>query len=70
MAVLPGVTHAGKAYYTVAAAARLLGTTTPKIREMMGRGELEWTQLRVNGRLRIPAEGIIAYQRLQAQSKG
>jgi len=57
------VIHKGKAYYSVGEAARMFGTTATKVRGMMGRGDVEWTQLRVNGRLLIPAESIVAYKR-------
>ncbi len=57
------VIHNEKAYYSVGATARMLSTTATKIREIMGRGELEWTQLRVNGRIVISAESIVAYKR-------
>ena len=53
--------HDGEIYYTVGATARLLSTTATKVRGMMGRGELEWKQFRVNGRLLIPAKSIVAY---------
>jgi hypothetical protein len=69
MTVPPKVTRKGKDYYTIAFAARLLGTNAEKARELMGRGELDWTQLRVKGRPRIPYDSISAYQERQAQSK-
>ena len=53
----------GKAYYSVAATARLLATTTAKVREKMGSGELEWTQIRTNGRLFISATSILSYEK-------
>ncbi len=31
----------------------------------MGRGDLEWTQLRINGRILIPAESIVGYKKRQ-----
>lgn len=42
--------------YSVGGAARYLGTTATKVRQMMGNGPLEWVQLRTNGRLLITAE--------------
>jgi hypothetical protein len=54
------VIHNGKVYYGVGAAARMLSTSATKIKEMMDRGDLEWTQLRVNGRILISAESIVA----------
>ena len=55
------IVHEGKAYYSVGATARVLSTTARKVREMMGRGDLEWTQLRINKRLLIPVESIVGY---------
>lgn len=63
------IIHNGKAYYPVGAAARLLSTSAGKIRELMGKGELEWTQLRVNGRIVIPAESIVTYKKQLAGRK-
>ena len=57
------IVHEGKAYYTVAATARLLATTAAKVREKMGRGELEWVQLQTNGQLYISAESIVSYEK-------
>jgi len=55
--------HEGKIYYTVAATARLLGTTAPKVRQLMIPEGLEWTNFRVNGQVWISAESITAYLR-------
>lgn len=70
MTLPPRVNRKGKDHYTIAFAARLLGTNANKVRELMRRGDLEWTQLRVKGRPRIPSDSISAYQERQAQSKG
>ena len=48
----------------------MLSTTARKVREMMGRGDLEWTQLRINGRLLIPVESIVGYMKRQIGSHG
>lgn len=56
--VLKKITHKGRAYYSVGDAAKYLGTTATKVREMMGNGSLEWAQLRTNGRLLITAESL------------
>ena len=53
----------GKLYYSVRAAARELSVTANKLREMMGRGDLELTQFGVNGPLWIAVESIVSYQR-------
>lgn len=50
--------HNGEAYYAVSDAAKYLGTTPAKIRQMMGDGGLVWTQFRVNGRLFITAKSL------------
>jgi hypothetical protein len=52
----------GKPYYSVADAAKLLGTNASKVRELMGSGQLEWNQTRLNGRLIVEAESIIRYR--------
>ena len=57
------VVHKGKVYYSVGATARMLSTTATKVRELMGRGDLDWTQLRLNGRIVITAESIVAYKK-------
>lgn len=59
------VIHKGKTYYSVGETARILSTTAIKVKEMMGRGDLEWTQFRVNGRLFITAESIVGYKKRQ-----
>lgn len=55
---LKKILHQGNAYYSVGDAARYLGTTATKVRQMMGDGSLEWAQLRTNGRLLITAESL------------
>jgi hypothetical protein len=57
------INHQGKAWLSVASAARQLGTTTGKVRELMGRGELAWAQPRANGKLYISAESVVAYEK-------
>jgi hypothetical protein len=57
------VLHGGAVYYSVAGAAQKLATTQAKVREMMGLGELDWSQLRVNGPLLIPAQSLEARMR-------
>jgi hypothetical protein len=39
----------------------MLHTSTPKIREAMGRGDLEWTQIKVNGKLLVGIESLLKY---------
>jgi hypothetical protein len=57
------VTHNGKTYFTVPATAKMLLTTANKVRDLMGAGELEWTQFRVNGQLMILADSVISYRK-------
>jgi hypothetical protein len=57
------VTHNGKTYFTVSAPAKMLLTTANKVRDLMGSGELEWTQFRVNGQLMILADSVISYRK-------
>lgn len=59
--------HKGNVYYDVASAARILRTTAIKVRHLMSEGKLEWTQIRVGGRLLVPAESIVAYKRAKAK---
>lgn len=62
------IVHKGKTYYSQAEAARYLGTTTLKVREMMADSSLESEQLRVNGRILITAESLVnkKYARIEA----
>ena len=53
--------HAGKIFYTVGGAAKVLRTNAVKVKELMVKGELEWQNFRVNGRLYISEASIIAY---------
>jgi len=53
--------HAGKIYYTVGGAAKVLRTNAFKVKELMVKGELEWENFRANGRLYISETSIIAY---------
>jgi hypothetical protein len=65
MSAIKKVIHEGKAYYSVGATARILSTTPNKVREMMGRGDLEWRQFRRNGRLFVTAESIVGRTKRQ-----
>lgn len=55
--------HDGKLYYSVAATARMLGTTSPKLKKVIISEGLDWANFRVNGPIWISAESIIAYQK-------
>lgn len=53
--------HAGKVYYTVGGAAKVSRTNAVKVKELMVKGELEWENFRLNGRLYISETSIIAH---------
>lgn len=53
------VIHKGETYYSVADAAKYLGTRADKIREMMGNGTLQYKQLKTNGPLLILATSLV-----------
>ncbi len=65
----PKIIRDGKTYHTVGAAAKLLRTNTMKVKQLMGDGSLEWSNLRMNGPLYISEESILAYQRKQLERK-
>jgi hypothetical protein len=54
-------THNGIAYFSVGAAATLLGTNTTKIKTLMSDGTLDWCNLRNNGRIFITEVSLIKY---------
>lgn len=45
------IVHEGRVWYSVPAAARLRRTKTVKVREIMVRGDVEWTQLKAGAKL-------------------
>lgn len=55
------ILHEGKVYYSVPDAARYLGTTATKVRQIMI-AKLDWTQARVGGKLIVSAESLVAYK--------
>jgi len=57
------VNHDGKVYFTVGGASRAIGTTTAKVRALMGQGLLEWAQFKVNGKLMVSSESLVAYMK-------
>jgi hypothetical protein len=65
----PRIIRDGKTYHTVGAAAKLLRTNTMKIKQLMGDGTLEWSNLRVNGPLYISEASILAYKTKQLELK-
>jgi hypothetical protein len=48
----------GKPWCSQADAARYLGMTTAKIKQLMGCGALAWTQIRINGPLIVSTEDL------------
>lgn len=63
------IIHEGRVWYSVPAAARLLHTRTEKVREIMGKGEVEWTQLRTGGKLLIAVDSLLSYEARLKDSK-
>jgi hypothetical protein len=57
------IIHEGRPWYGVPAAARTLHTTTAKVREHMGKEELEWTQQRRGGKLMVSIESILQLEK-------
>jgi hypothetical protein len=50
----------GQTYYSIADAAKMLGTNAKKVRQLMGDGELEWRQTRFNSkRFVVSGESIV-----------
>lgn len=49
-------------WLSVPEAARLLGTTTPIVRRLMGEGLLEWGQPRANGPIKVTLASAVAYR--------
>lgn len=60
--------HEGRVWHSVPAAARLLRTKTVKVREIMGPGDVEWTQLKAGAKLLILVQSLLHHeQRLKEQ---
>lgn len=53
--------HEGKVYYSFSAAARLLGTTTPKLKQILIPEDIEFMNFRDNGALWVSADDLIRY---------
>lgn len=56
------ILHNGKVFYTIPDAARYLGTSATKIRQLIGAGEIEMDQIKTNGKLLVTAESLVAYK--------
>lgn len=63
MAGINRVSQDGKLWYPVSFAARQLHTSTPKVRELMGRGTLEWCQKGRSKILLVSVESLERYRR-------
>lgn len=63
------MSHEGKVYYTVPCVARMLGTTTTKLKQIAEAEGLEFQNFRVNGRLWISAKSVDEYTRRQKAIK-
>lgn len=53
--------HDGEKYYSMPAAARLLGTNVTKLRQIIIEENIEWENFRTNGRIWLSAKSLIAY---------
>ena len=63
------IIHEGRAWYTVPGAARLLHTTTARVREVMGQGQVEWRQLKTDGKLLVSVESLLSYEQRKTVPK-
>lgn len=63
MAVKTQKMHEGRLYYSVPAAARLLGTTTTKLKQIIGPEGIEYRNFCVNGALWVSARDLADYLR-------
>lgn len=60
--------HEGKLYYSMPAAAKLLGTTTPKLKQIIVPEGIECLNFRVNGPLWVSASDLASFLRRREQS--
>ena len=60
----------GKVYCRVSAAAKLLGTTPGKIRQLMGNGTLEWNQAKANGPILVSRESLVRFMESKKAEAG
>ncbi len=49
----------GVKYYSMSTAAKLLGTTTTKLKQIMEAEGISWTNFQVNGRIWVEAESLL-----------
>lgn len=69
MASIERVWQDGQQWYPVGSAARLLGTTAPKVRELMGDGTLEWCQKGRSQIMMVSVASTEAYRTSAANPK-
>lgn len=67
MAVKTQMVFEGELYYSMPAAARLLGTTTTKLKQIIGPEAIEYRNFRVNGALWVNAKDLANYLRRRDQ---
>jgi hypothetical protein len=63
------IEHNGQSWLKIPAAAKVLGTTPTKVREAMGRGDLEWAQKRSGGKLIISTQSLLEYEKRLKSAK-
>lgn len=63
MATKTQMMHEGKLYYSMPAAAKLLGTNTTKLKQILGPERIEYRNFRVNGTLWVSAQDLVSYLR-------
>lgn len=69
MATKTQMMHDGKLYHSMPAAARLLGTTTTKLKQIIEPEGIECCNFRVNGTLWVNAQDLASYLRRRDQMK-
>ena len=63
------IVHEGRVWYSGPAAARLLHKTTATIREIMGKAQVEWIQLKTGGKLLVSVESLLSFEQQKAAPK-
>jgi hypothetical protein len=58
MAAKTEINHEGKRYYSMSIAAKLLGTTTVKLRQLISDQNIDFCNVRNNGSLWVDADEI------------
>jgi prophage antirepressor-like protein len=63
------IDHDGRSWMMIPDVAKVLGTTSTKVREAMGRGDLEWAQKRLGGKLIISTQSLLEYEKRLKSAK-